>query len=112
MKNEYDILMKDLCARLPYGVKYRTYLGDIFTMKSIDFETSTKRYIDHNWLLSEIKPLLIPYDAGGVQTWRWKDLGMVTSNISYLLEHHLDFNNLIGMGLAEAAPKGLYEFYK
>jgi hypothetical protein len=112
MKDEYDILMADLCARLPYGVKYRTHLGDVFTLKSIDLETSTKRYIDNNWLLPEIKPLLIPYDGSGVQTWRWRDLGTVTSNITYLLEHHFDFNGLIGMGFAEAAPKGLYEFYK
>lgn len=34
-EKDKELLTKELCARLPYGVKYQTYLGDIFTLKDI-----------------------------------------------------------------------------
>jgi hypothetical protein len=61
MKQEdKELLLKDLCGRLPYGVKYQTYLGDTFTLKSITLSrTATQYYIDDNaFSLSQIKPYL------------------------------------------------------
>lgn len=62
---EKQLLLKDLCARLPYGVKYKTYLGDIFTLKDITFsKTTTKYYIDDNaFSVDQIKPYLRPMSS-------------------------------------------------
>ena len=64
-QGEKKLLLKDLCARLPHGVKYQTYLGDIFTLKDITLSrTTTQYYIDDNaFNLSQIKPYLRPMSS-------------------------------------------------
>lgn len=64
-QEEKELLLKDLSARLPYGVKYKTYLGDVFILKDITLSrTTTKYYIDDNAFgLDQIKPYLRPMSS-------------------------------------------------
>ena len=119
-KEDRDLLLKDLCARLPYGVKYKTYLGDVFTLKDITFsKTTTKHYIDDNaFSVDQIKPCLRPmpsmteeerteykqkqtnYEFGYFDTY---------DSIDWLNARHFDYRGLIGKGLALEAPENMYK---
>lgn len=72
-----DLLLKDLCSRLPYGVKVKTYIQEPYTLKGL-FETeyngivgcllSKHPYKDKSpkttsYPLSEFKPYLFPLSS-------------------------------------------------
>lgn len=116
-----QLLLKDLCARLPYGVKFLREswnfewdeeLSVIEVLKDIDkdgYINNTKVYT-----VDDIKPYLFPmssmtevekeeycqlqqrviYNSKGVIN---ED---VTKYINWCYKKHLDINNLIPMGLA------------
>ena len=68
-----EILLKDLCARLPYGVKCNVpYLKDIRTLALIqydaentlfDFWDNNESYCRLQLFLSEFKPYLLPLSS-------------------------------------------------
>ena len=75
-QNEKDLLLKDLCARLPYGAKVKFRVNDVIAIEEnityvVDGEysyiTDGKSYLTldiikalfKNWL-DEIKPYLFP----------------------------------------------------
>ncbi len=144
---EKELLLKDLCARLPYGVimNYKDYPNDY-----------------HTWKLSTLNALPyskagIPIDTdwdGDVEYVEYPGCGMSTASrpisleknlpylrpmssmteeeesiyeqltkdvhykprestccklISWLNEHHFDYNYLIGKGLALEAPEDMYK---
>lgn len=135
MKQEdKELLLKDICARLPYGVKALYY--DYIKKKEV-FGTIEVIYIDKDdditdcdvgiiYLklgLSEIKPYLFPLST---MTEEQKDIycqlqqkviynskGFVTEDvmnyINWCYENHLDINDLIPKGLAiDATGKNIY----
>lgn len=120
-QKDKKLLLKDLCARLPYGVKFLREswnfewdeeLSVIEVLKDIDkdgYINNTKVYT-----VDDIKPYLFPmssmtekekeeycqlqqrviYNSKGVVN---ED---VTKYINWCYKKHLDINNLIPMGLA------------
>lgn len=124
MTKEYkDLLLKDICMRLPYGVKYRTYLGDIFTLKDITLSrTTTKYYIgDNAFSIDQIQLYLRPMSTmTALENSVYNIIKRsIFSNetdgylrlVEWLNEHHFDYNYLINKGLALKAPKDMYKFY-
>lgn len=130
-KEEENLLIKDLCARLPYGVKCKL----IYNNKAIKDENATLFGIDKygSFLFAEFgedtrkfvcKPYLFPmssmtkeimeeiYNNTGIY-----DIGInfpvhievgttfedLTKIIDILHEHHFDWRGLIPMGLANDA---------
>lgn len=70
MKQEYkELLLKDLCARLPYGVVIEhegdlSRLDTIFMCDSISISsTSMDKNLSYNLDLNEIKPYLFPLSS-------------------------------------------------
>lgn len=69
-QEDKDILLKDLCARLPYGVKCRvredefTYIGTLCRIEGnlLDFSESMSG-LDCQVYLSEVKPYLFPLSS-------------------------------------------------
>lgn len=64
-QEDRDLLVKDLCSRLPYGVKIQ-YEGDIFTIdhisaayEKVKLDTPNNYTID----ILEIKPYLLPLES-------------------------------------------------
>ena len=127
-EKEKDLLIGDLCARLPYEVKVQ-YKDDIFTIdyisgiyEEIKLDTPDRYTID----ISEVKPYLFPFSSMTreqlfeVQEMLGKNeielgdgfLHIIDSDrnvITYLeilallewfYKNHFDVNNLIHMGLA------------
>jgi hypothetical protein len=130
-QEDKELLLKDLCARLPYGVICKVvkndnpWIGDC-KLRSywLDRVTDT---------CYEIKPYLRPMSSmtdGEIEelsylVFQQPDLDMVKGWESLLIDaeklpklfdwlnaHHFDYRGLIPMGLALEAPEGMYKFDK
>ena len=122
-----DLLLKDLCARLPYGIK-ASYYGveeECETWDEIECVT-LDGYVDisqYSLPIESIKPYLFPLSSmtGEQKKYindRWDinedfdfeinpnwgkyfvDLGDVVNYINWLNENHFDYRGLIRNGLA------------
>ena len=130
-QEEKDLLLKDLCARLPYGVKYNYdgYIGCDYTMNQVDCNT-----VDCTFLIESVKPYLFPLSSmteeqrkeflsvAGYER-REEDCGRHTETyyydmvghehnlypnsdaIDWLNKNHFDYRGLIEKGLAIDATK-------
>ena len=124
-----ELLLRDLCARLPYGVKVQ-YMNNIFVIDYVSSYEEVKLDIPDNWTVgvSEVKPYLFPLSSlteeqrnnicellldtqkkfspyGEINTKGCDNLfisSIKQSNvlINYCLTNHLDINGLIEEGLA------------
>lgn len=126
-QEEKDLLLKDLCSRLPYDVKVQ-YMNNIFVVDYISSYKEVKLDVPDNYTvgISEVKPYLFPLSSMTkeqlfeVQEILGKNeikiddgfLHIVDSDrnvITYLeilavlewfYKNHFDVNNLIPKGLA------------
>ena len=59
-----ELLLRDLCARLPYGVKVQ-YMNNIFVIDYASSYEEVKLDIPDNWAVgvSEVKPYLFPLSS-------------------------------------------------
>lgn len=100
---EKQLLLKDLCARLPYKVRIeRTY---------VDYPTVLREDDLISWKLDEIniKPYLRPMSSMTEE----EEIECDKTPMKYLgdfyCEKHLDYHNLIEKGLALEALEGMYK---
>ena len=120
-QEDKQLLLKDLCARLPYGVIYHRNDGANIRLNSIDFERGNLNYTD-NVEEREIKPYLRPMSSmteeessefALLQTDFYVD-GILypiaaTNMVKWLNAHHFDYCELIEKGLALEAPEWMYK---
>lgn len=130
---EKQLLLKDLCARLPYGVKVVDVMGRVCELKIGTAELIDLYYsVGDDWS-TPIKPYLRPLlsmteeeEFYIEQKWnadKWGDMTGYASGESseaeiessdivgfqdWLNEHHFDYHKLIDKGLALEAPAGMY----
>ena len=127
-----DILIKDICSRLPYGVKVE-YENKVFDLEHIcPMYEEVKLNIPETWTIdvSEVKPYLFPLSSMTDEDYAiyskiWEDAGKMAylegchhliSTIKaykvanyYLLSKHYDIYGLIPMDLAiHATNKNIY----
>lgn len=108
MTKELELLLKDLCGRLPYGVKGTNAHGMIV---NLDHPTDYSPYmsIKNAVLKHDYKPYLFPMSSMTEE--QKMELTMLRTYVSlvknkeYLLfdwlnAHHFDYRDLIPMGLA------------
>lgn len=114
---EKRLLFRDLCVRLPYGVRVKLNGRREKSNKlTIDWLYTYSRHIE------DIKPYLRPMSSMKAtenieyqkrvkviqdveRTLHWCD---TPESIDWLDEHHFDYRGLIGKGLALKAPNGMY----
>lgn len=123
------LLMKDLCPRLPYGVKC-DHFGNIKTVLGVFYDIIQVGDDINNYedtCIEDIKLYLRPmtsmteeekyelYGVNGVlsidfEFEEYKMVHLLKSHnvIDWLIEHHFDYRGLIGRGLALEAPEGMY----
>lgn len=126
-QEEKDLLLKDLCARLPYGVKIQVYYEEIAGSGYFDEDVWTVDndepfHVNDRWL-ENIKPYLRPMSSmteeefhdiiiidnkRGIFSSRHLTLHLDGEVIDYLNSKMFDWRNLITMGLALEAPEGMY----
>ena len=129
IQEEKQLLLKDLCARLPYGVicRYDTViplLGDVLNYGPLqEIKNFGESFIVNGalCLYENIKPYLRPMSSmteeeeneltstavlGGYNNSVFNSFVVV----DWLDKHAFDYRGLIPMGLALEAPEGMYKF--
>lgn len=129
MNKEQELLLKDLCARLPYGVKMQISSWDDVNMEYVDkadtlYSISSDNHIrtsseEQDYYIDEIKPYLFPMSSMTDEQRKEYD-SIIYYNVelhvdryyevidvdSFELLHdfyhknHLDYRGLIPLGLA------------
>ena len=118
-QEEKELLLKDLCARLPYGVKVQNVLDN-----SIIIDLKECLYCLPAALITNFKPYLRPMSSMSNEECneffllsddiircgeRGYSCGLSIEAIDWLNSHHFDYRGLIGKGLALEAPEGMYK---
>ena len=138
-QEEKQLLIKDICARVPYGVECNALLKQIDgSFKSVfgtfkgynGWATIGNSLVD----IETVKPYLRPMSSMNEEEIRklskilnyefYTDddfalvaedgrhrirLDLIEAYTDWLLSHHFDYRGLIEMGLAFEAPKGMYK---
>ena len=117
-QEDKDLLLKDLCARLPYGVKLKCRSNKMICIGNWKLDTITlDRIFNENTEyvpFDEFPPYLFPISSmtknqkeeycNLQQKVIYNSKGLVNSDvmeyINWCYKNHIDINNLIPMGLA------------
>ena len=120
-KEEKQLLLKDICARLPYGVKCScTWSHEVPNGTTGCIQELSTFLIDeieimdnpeYDCQICDVKPYLRPMSSmteeeknfiynGHIEFWVIED---------YCNKYHLDYRGLIEKGLALEAPEGMYK---
>ena len=114
-QEDKELLLKDLCARLPYGVKVKTNRGPEIIEGLAPFcHNEVKISLNFDWSLSisDFTPYLRPMSS--MTEDEKKELFQLMGNgtdikrIDFYISHHFDYRGLIEKGLALEAPEGMY----
>lgn len=123
-QEEKDLLVKDLCSRLPYGVKCRQFKLDsqicTLTADLLGKVDNLEPYLRPMSSMTEeefneyhnIKYNKVTYR----NNWKRIDVGKfhnigiipIEEYLDWLNSHHFDYRGLIEKGLALKAPEGMY----
>ena len=116
-----ELLLKDLCARLPYEVKVRIE-GDWFYDEREPYDTVLKSEVLGHLIADvySVKPYLRPMSSmteEEYKEWRYLYLPLPHNNeateterrIDWLNAHRFDYRGLIEKGLALEAPENMYK---
>lgn len=126
-QNEKDLLLRDLCARLPYGVKAyvknwsnlnRKWIEDVYTVKSVYpslntiFVTSELGSVEV--ILGnddyKIEPYLFPISSmTEEQDKEFMNIQIGYPSVDWFNKNHIDYRGIIEKGLAiDATGKNIY----
>ena len=125
-QEEKQLLIKDLSARLPYGVKVLSPWENDgpCVLSEIDVKSTRQIRVFEDWFnVEEVKPYLRPMSSmteneqrtldsmcNGVEmVSRLSGLKMFDKAFDWLNANHFDYRGLIEKGLALEAPEGMYE---
>ena len=118
-----ELLLRDLCARLPYGVKVK--LGDNPNIFDLEYRIKfAVMYGDSDKLedildIINIKPYLFPLSSLTeeqkkeyqyiTERWMYDPSYSISDSTDWLNKNHFDYRGLIEKGLAIEAPKDMYK---
>ena len=116
-----ELLLKDLCARLPYSVKVKIVDEDILSQDNEEGFIVGKENVNDDCFViqcssdsyvlvyNDFKPYLRPMSSMTEE--EKKECLKITfvEATDWLNSHHLDYRGLIEKGLALGAPPGMYE---
>ena len=124
-QEEKQLLLKDLCSRLPYGVKFVSFSESMkhhsepVTLRQIYYHNecdanNIEGDNDISTIIDLVKLYLRPMSSMTEEERKEvEDLNMNPfsgSVTDWLNSYHFDYRNLIDKGLALEAPKDMYNF--
>ena len=103
-----ELLLKDLCARLPYGVKINESTQGDFTVIGLTtervFTTCETEGCHNDFPIECVKPYLFPLSSISNRTLEmfdeWSDSKTSHVTMEFYNSHHIDYRGLIEKGLA------------
>ena len=116
-QEDRNLLLKDLCGRLPYGVKAHGPNKADDTIWTLDYDSNVNVLVHVGW-----RPYLRPMTSMTEE--EDKDFAMLQTDfyvdgwlypiaavnmVNWLNAHHFDYRGLIEKGLALEAPEGMYK---
>ena len=112
-QEEKELLLKDLCARLPYNPLVE-YKGESYNVLGIAHERLVlcKPFMSYtlkeNPLVEEVKPYLFPLSSMSEEQKEeyygtFSLSGDISGSVDFYNKHHLDWRGLIPIGLANDA---------
>ena len=127
-QEEKDLLLKDLCTRLPYGVCYRHFTwndkyGETYIAAQI-YSINTDGYVkncydDETVYIDNVRPYLFPFSSMTeeqkkeyqyiTERWMYDSSYSISDSIDWLNKNHFDYRGLIEKGLALEAPEEMYK---
>ena len=113
-KEEKELLLKDICSRLPYELwlKYENndYIATGYGHGRISLLTSMfSSTVGPCPLIIDVKPYLRPMSSMTEEESReLGELITIYDDVDWMLAHHFDVHNLIEKGLALEAKEGMY----
>ena len=112
-REDKELLLKDLCARLPYGVKIELtwWVMDEGTYINATLEPDhIEQLLNNEDRITEIKPYLFPLSSMTeeqkkeyqyiTERWMYDSSYSISDSIDWLNKNHFDYRGLIPMGLA------------
>ena len=116
-QEEKQLLLKDLCARLPYGIKCTTKLtgyNDVYVIQgvyedNVFIDCPVYEEGDDEWMIESIIPFLRPMSSMTDEEKIQEDNTVLKYLQDFYNEHYLDYRGLIPMGLALEAPEDMYK---
>lgn len=114
-QEEKELLLKDLCARLPYGViahteKGKGHICDVnFTIFSAEIGVNVNSIVRDTFDINDVKLYLFPLSSmTDKQEEEYNDLNSnelgcfphTEEALDYLIKNHFDYRGLIERGLA------------
>lgn len=112
-QQEKQLLLKDLCARLPYGVNIQ-----VKDWAVLDTEPKIGHINRFQNYEIELKPYLRPMSSmtkeeekerNNIALFHSGNIASVPTYIDFLNKHHFDYRGLIEKGLALEAPSDMYK---
>lgn len=120
-QEDKDLMFKDLCARLPYGVnvEYNKCACEVLSIDKDNEELTIWKSFGYkpDIRLEEVKPYLFPMSSmTDEQEEKYNNLNCyegwfphTEEALDYLIANHFDYRDLISMGLAlDATDKNIY----
>ena len=108
-QEEKQLLLKDLCSRLPYGVKFQGEDSNVYTLDAANYfalqveDVVFKPYLrPMSSMTEEERQDFAHYVAHGNNS-------VALDFVDWCNAHHFDHRGLIGKGLALEAPEGMYK---
>lgn len=98
-----ELLLKDLCTRLAYGLRYKVdgYNSHHYILCKISIDT-----VDNDFPIKKVKPYLFPLSSmtkEQKEEWSYtlsSDYHITYDTIDWLNKNHFDYRGLIEKGLA------------
>ena len=103
-EEEKQLLLIDLCGRLPYGVKINVD-GEEDILLELCVSSG---WVNASYDVEDVKPYLRSIHK--LTKEELEELEFLTDSdyVDYCNEHHIDYRNLIPKGLALEAKEGMY----
>ena len=114
-QEDKELLLKDLCGRLPYGFLYQVIYDNRTPQMPNKIIIDGEFTLFDGWQVNEFKPYLRPMSSmteeekENFQNFIFPACNDPVSMLDWLNSHHFDYRSLIEKGIALEAPERMYK---